>query len=242
MAALPGQPAGAGEEIDQGGEGSPEAHEMGDGEEGDQGAEEHGLPGAGAAERPGRRSVRAVPLPASRDPADDGVGFGPARRHVASDASTPGIWAGAGPNAIAGRPCESGRRRPISDSGCSVFLFHEREERTMTTPIHVDHVEADVEAIAGRLEGLRAAGYFEEPRSVSDVWCRLTDGGMPTDLGALGHALNRLWRGGELDLTALCDGLLRYYDAGTAGPWPPAIRVSAEQLADEAGLAAPAIH
>ena len=84
----------------------------------------------------------------------------------------------------------------------------------MTTPMDGSVAAAD------RLELMRGSGYFRQPRSVSEIWCRLKDDGTPVELVPLGQALGGLWRHHELLHTVQGDGQLRFFDVAEAAAWP----------------------
>ena len=75
-------------------------------------------------------------------------------------------------------------------------------------------------AAADRLELMRGSGYFRQPRSVSEIWCRLQDDGTPVDLVSLGQALGGLWHRHELLHALQDDGQLRFFDVAEAAAWP----------------------
>ncbi len=77
----------------------------------------------------------------------------------------------------------------------------------------------DINSVCRRLERMRLHGFFAQPRDLSYVWCRLTDGGHPVDLAILGCAMSRMREEGTLSRTLLVDGLLHYVDIANAGHW-----------------------
>ena len=111
----------------------------------------------------------------------------------------------------------------------------------MTARTNQKTATPDINSVCERLERIRRHGFFAQPRSLSNVWCRLTDDGYRVDLGILGCALSRMREKGALLRTLLLDGLLHYVDITNAGHWQ-SIDVPAAGVApgtDAAGTVAP---
>ncbi len=85
----------------------------------------------------------------------------------------------------------------------------------MATELHTD-----LDWMIDRLETMREEGFFHQPRSLSELFCRLEDAGTPVEREILGFALSEMWEHDELLRTVLSDGLLRYADISEAGHLP----------------------
>ncbi len=80
-------------------------------------------------------------------------------------------------------------------------------------------VQTDLKGTIDRLERMRNDGFFHQPRSLSELFCRLEDAGTSVELATLGFALSEMWQHDELLRTALSDGLLHYVDVSEAEVW-----------------------
>lgn len=81
-------------------------------------------------------------------------------------------------------------------------------------------LHTDLDWMIDRLETMRKDGFFHQPRSLSELFCRLEDAGTTVELGILASALSEMWEHDELLRTVLSDGLLRYADISEAGHLP----------------------
>ena len=73
-----------------------------------------------------------------------------------------------------------------------------------------------IDSVCQRLERMQRHGYFDQPRNLSNVSCRLADDGYFADLATLGCALSRMKEEGALSRTVPRDGLLYYVETKDA--------------------------
>lgn len=81
-------------------------------------------------------------------------------------------------------------------------------------------LQTDLDWTIDRLETMRKEGFFHQPRSLSELFCRLEDAGTTVEREILGFALSEMWEHDELLRTVLNDGLLHYVDMSEAAHWP----------------------